>query len=409
MPIPIDMRTPKPAAQQRQDWPFWAEHACPVDPAPAAAETDDAATPRELKRPGAHEFLFRSEPDQEWQRYTPSVGRHMRNNAGEARRTNQPKSELYAREEVLEDTEFLIDITFPNGATADDFVSRFEDVLTGRAWLTLGRGGAPACITQAAFLPPLTRCALPPNADEFRLTLMSDLIVRGPRLGFLDGLDLGTLVELAGAPQDLADKITLDVECDTASVHGFNAASGLPRKTALCLRRGSVVVCSSGDHAALAALHGALRGCAALGERCSEGFGDFRVDVEPPMVASPPPERIAAHPLVTALETRLAAARAFADDLLARTDEQPSRSQWQTLLEDVRAIGSHADLVELIDHLAAHADRQAGAEWRPLVEPLRRRVVEIDAPSQATALTLLRDAIGHILRDERLAQAEDRG
>ena len=340
MPIPLDMRIPKPAAQRRSHWPYWAEDASPVTDAAAPAteqqESEESARMAKLKRPGPREFLFRSAPTDPWQRYSVPVSRHMRNNAGEARRRNEPKSALYTREELLEDTAFLVDLTFSSTAIAEDFVDRFGEVLTGCGWLTVGRGSAPAMVTQAAFLKPSGRQALPAGATNFRLTLLSDLVARGPRLGFLDTIDAPALAGLAGKGADVVARIVTEAETDTETVHGFNASSGQPRLAVPCVRRGSVITCRSDDEAALRSLYDALRPLEALGERQSEGFGAFRLDAAPPVIAKRPPAPVEPSPQVTAIEARLARARAVTDALGAVARERrgdgdrldfPARSQ----------------------------------------------------------------------------------
>ena len=133
------------------------------------------------------------------------------------------------------------------------------------------------------------------------------------------------------------------------------------------------------------------------------------------MIAKRPPSPAEPSAQVTAIEGRLTRARAVADALGAvmrerRRDgdrpEFPARSQWQGLLEDLRGVGSHEELVAVLDALALHAERQAGACWRAIMPLLRHHAGGSDGDSSDG--TLLRDAIGYILRDDRLQQEDDR-
>jgi hypothetical protein len=118
----------------------------------------------------------------------------------------------------------------------------------------------------------------------FTLFLDSDLIVRGPRLGFLEVLDREALEALL---EDDAVEVpdTVRVESrftDVEEVRGFNWVSGLPRPAATALRRGSIVrVSGAGCGRIRAALEERLRQGRWLGERTGAGFGRFRLDFDP--------------------------------------------------------------------------------------------------------------------------------
>lgn len=408
MPIPLDVRSSKPPPQRRADCPHWAEAAYGyVGGEPSGSTPDDVgARSAKPKRPGAREFLFRAGPKADWLRFTPPVGRHMRNNAGEARRKRLPSSALYAREEIMEETDFLIEFDFTSDVEATAFVDRFRDVLIGLSWLKVGRGGTPAQVVDAEFMttsPP----DLDPGATEFRLTLLSDLIARGSHLGFLDTIDGPRLSMLAGCGSGGGGEIDVDQHVDRVVVHGFNAASGLPRSSVPCIRRGSVVICRGSNESGLRNLHDRLAPLPHLGERGAEGFGAFRLDAQPPKIAAAQNPAVAPDPLSSELEATLEEARRLAEQLLRAANDRPSRSQWHNQLDALRTVGSHAELVAWMDALERHARMQAGVVWESRLGLLRGLADAADDEGFPRALKVLRLAFGYVLRDARVSGTGD--
>ncbi len=301
IPIPLHIRTRK-VGQQDQNWPWWAEESSGPVPWLGSQDEDDSfhKKPRldqseKPKRPKDNEFLFRSPEQDTWQRFKPAMGVHLRNRVEDER--------LFSEEEIAEDTLFLCDLHFPDNKTAQDFVETFALVLSGAAWLAVGRGGRAVEILRHVWLPPLT-AAKPAETGQVRepvssfiLLLESDLIARAikprdniiPNLGYYDKLDPWALAELVGL-DGTGCKWSYDPPVsETVGVYGFNAASGWPRPAAFAIRRGSVLqVKGEGAGALHARLAQRLADNKPLGERTWEGFGRFRLLADESFVKRPP-------------------------------------------------------------------------------------------------------------------------
>jgi hypothetical protein len=400
MPIPLDVMSAKPPPQRRADLPWWAEQVLP--PENATASNVPAGKP---KRPGDREFLFRKGATQPWRRYALGIGRHMRNNAGSAHREEKEKAELFAQDEIAEETGFLVDIVFPDKPAASAFVTELADLFNGRSWLRIGRGGAPAEVAHAEFLAAQSWPKPGKKKRSLRVTLLSDLIARGPHLGFLDDLDAAaffSLIDGTPAAGSAVPGIAIATALDTSIVYGFNAATGLPRPATLCLRRGSVIAVTAGNEAELANLHGRLLRRQALGERTDEGFGWFRIDAEKPRIMAPAQTVSSPDPEASRRETLLSRARRLANELREMAPEMPRRSQCHAQLEAFSAARSRDELLRAVAELEAHAGRRAGKAWGTARPQRLRQIVEAEsAESFAAARELIVFAIGHLLRDER--------
>ena len=207
-----------------------------------------------------------------------------RSNGNERSPARFNEQNLFAIEEIAEDTRFVTDISFDELKAAHLFHKTYDSLLKGDLWLTVGRGGRPVRVVDACWVEERVRPDLPADG-KIVFTLFSDLIARGPLLGFQKFLDPKMLIELAvdeGKERgELLDTVW-DWELkasDHLVVRGFNSASGLPRMPAVAVRRGSTIIMRGpANHAKK--LYQALAKRAALGERTHEGFGQFRLDAE---------------------------------------------------------------------------------------------------------------------------------
>jgi hypothetical protein len=325
--------------------------------------------------------LFRPSEEYPWQRYSPRMRVHLRNQVPE-QRGSENEGSLFSTEEIVEDTLFLAELEFGNETEAEIFTTEFEPVLMGQSWLTLGRGGRPVEVIGSSWItvtPPKDTSVA--DQEGFTITLQSDLIVRASNLGFYDTLSPTVLAELTGidlASLNLNDLIGQPF-CDTVEIRGFNAATGLPRPPVLAIRRGSSLrICGSGA----ALLRPKLISQPTLGERTWEGFGRFRLDFNPLAESSEalknmdkeqaqqrPGAEKAKEPgadwdeMGTA-EDLLAKARELADKLPLPASGGPSKSQWQALRQGALVARDINQLIALLDELKKHATRQGGRAWQ---------------------------------------------
>ena len=154
-----------------------------------------------LKRPSEREFVYRN-PMGLWCRYKPLVQLHLRSDPGALERERkkpgapQPQQNLFAIEEIAENTRFVTDISFDELKAAHLFHKTYDSLLKGDSWLTVGRGGRPVRVVDACSVEERVRPDLPADG-KIVFTLFSDLIARGPLLGFHESLDPKMLIELA--------------------------------------------------------------------------------------------------------------------------------------------------------------------------------------------------------------------
>lgn len=373
LPIPLSLGRPKPQGS-RGPLPWWAENPTPP-PSQDGLKGDDekGAGPygsqgaAKLKRPADGEHIARS-GNRGWRRYSPLISVHLRNSQPPA--PGRPP-ELFAQEEVAEDTCFLTDIQFESGEVADSFVQALHEVLTGRAWLSVGRGKAPAVVEEAVWMDQTRGMAsIESIRPPFRLTLTSDLLVFDDWLCWERRLTEERLKQLAGVRADL--EITLKGVEESTEIRGFNAASGLPRAPVYGIKRGSSYRV---DGAGAVEILRALAKKKALGQGTHLGFGRFRLDPDdmPPGLPEEPSvavERTPA-PLDELNECLLERARELANQV-PPPPVGPSRSQWWALRDAIRSCTSLQEVHNCIDSLGR---TQAGRVWsnvQPALNEFRR-------------------------------------
>lgn len=286
LPAPISHRLTKRSAKSSLV-PDWAP---PVNGASKYLDTDqdqlgrDYVDPSGGKRLPDDAYILRYSRKEAWRLFRTPLMQRMRIGAPDVGWDEDTIDEedlrnlqdLFTSEEIPEDTEFVADVLFEDKETADKFATR----LSHRSGdLKLGRGGRPVEIVSAAWVGRNALAEFDCNASSLRIVLESDLILRGPRLGFVTQLDragLQQMLEDAGKPSELLKTLTVDARIDTTAIGGFNASSGLPRAVQLALRRGSSVLLK-GEVANLQSLHAVMGSKPAWGERTHEGHGRLRI------------------------------------------------------------------------------------------------------------------------------------
>lgn len=341
LPAPLSLQAKKPDQHQGPS-PWWAEHAAPP-------VRQDAALLQEQRTLGAtaqQEKLKRPEPDLfvahiagQWQCYRPEVKARLRNGRPErAKPLDMPNSSngteptitapnLFAIEQLAEDTSFVAELS----GSADELErvrQALAPVLEGRAWLRLGRAGAPVEVVSAIKLEKRPTSS---GAKKY-LLLTSDLLLRDDELRWCTALPREPS-SIPGWPEGTKLTLTPCHEEETA-INGFNGTSRLWRLPAAAIRRGSVYRLSGEGVEQLSAA--AERG-EALGERIHEGFGRFLVCAELPGVTRDPVPAPAPDATQAASQDEAACATAHGwfEKCKKTLSNGPSLSQWFELVEEL--------------------------------------------------------------------------
>ncbi len=387
LPIPLSILTPKPKGGDPTR-PWWAAGA--TDPAADDSLYREKKEGEEKpKRPGAHEYLCQEPHGGPWLRYSPAMSVRLRN--ATPKRGAGGEANLFSLEEIAEDTRFQAELRFDDPKDVPVFIDAFAPVIGGD-WLAVGRGGMPVVVE---LLSHEIAKGGGTNQDDWTLTLTSDLIVRGPNLGFLDNLDISTLCKLAGMDTSAGGdwKIRQGV-AETERLHGFNAVTGLRRTSALALRRGSCWRISGLGSAALAQ---ALAAKGALGERTSEGMGQYVIGTEP-FADLTRPKGSAASPTPNANEALLARAKKLSGEI---GEKGPSLSQLQWLRERALATTKLRQLDELLEEIAAAPTRrrQGGKPWEAFpVKNLQAALKQLEQSDKAQELRDKQQLISYLVQ-----------
>lgn len=377
LPIPLSILTKKPQAASA-DIPWWADRSPPASE--FVDSLDEEKRPDEKpKRPGAHEYLCRPGNSGPWLRYTPAMRVRLRN--ATPKKSSKKKADLFSLEEIAEETRFQAELRFTDVDAARDFLAAFAPLLGGD-WLAIGRGGPPVIVESMTGLQeppqePLSKTF----TDDWTLTLTSDLILRGEHLGFLDHLDINRLCQLAGIERQGGWGVEKPV-VESEAVHGFNAVSGLHRAPALAIRRGSCWRITGAGSAELARM---LAEKPALGERITEGFGRFLIDVQP-VSKIERPQGGSGEPPANQNEALLAIAQKLAEKI---NDKGPSLSQLQWLREQALAAAEDSEIDTLLKEIeTAHKRRpQGGKAWENFPSSrLREELAKFQRPSEKRQL-----------------------
>lgn len=290
LPAPLSYRLPKGSAKTASV-PAWAMPAASeikyLDAKQDQLPLQQSAESSQSKRLADDAYVLRCGRQDAWRLYRAPLMQRMRIGAPDVgwqqsrsdRADLRNRQDLFTSEEIPERTEFVADIVFEDTADARTLAERLSERMGD---LKLGRGGRPVEVVRAIWIDRAAHvCADDVNEvvkDSLRIVLESDLILRGPNLGFVTQFDrpvLAALLQDAGLDADFVQSLSIESIADTTHISGFNASSGLPRAVQLGMRRGSTMrVTGSTEH--LQQLHTALAGQKAWGERTHEGFGRLR-------------------------------------------------------------------------------------------------------------------------------------
>lgn len=354
LPMPLAILTEKPKASGT-DRPWWAGGSAGTVSSDSLKE-EKKYEGEKRKRPGSHEYLCKCNPNDGWSRYTPALNVRLRN---QTPKDTKSDAELFSLEEIAEDTCFQAELQFDSAENAQQFIKVYESLLTGHDWLTIGRGGQPVMVESYSLVQSSEQNKAACK-DNWTLTLISDLIVRGPNLGFYDNLSIDILCELGDSKiEKQADWQIEKAVVETETIYGFNAASGRHRAVALALRRGSCWHITGNGSNVLAS---ALSKHAPLGERTREGFGRFAIDLQP-IASMSKPVHEKTQPERSRQEEILCVAEKLSTIKHAGT---PSASQLQWLRERALAAQNIEDLTALLQEIKEAPEKRqiGGSAWR---------------------------------------------
>lgn len=370
VPAPFEYRVPKPkpeacnafdrspswaadlaADQSTANWHDQLEMPSPSD------QPGEQAQPKRLP-PGTYLQRINGEP---WRAYRQPLELAMRNRRGSDIEDQHGKmdNELFSNEQLPTGTCFVADIRpIADSVEWTNWLNSFLKSFKTSPVLTIGRGRAPVQIRAIVPLGSATDQARSESlaVEEFRLTLVSDAIIRTPWLGFHQRLTLNAVCDALdkSVPENTSARDVSEARIDRA----FNAATRLPRPSVMALRAGSSILVT-GDGAN--GLKKSLLEKSALGERQHEGLGRFRLDLalshdaqrgqsEAPLSQSTPTD--------SDDELRTESVARFAADLAKEHHaalKKPSRSQLGNIRARLDAIKGSGGLSD--DHKKVEAIR----------------------------------------------------
>lgn len=312
LPTPLNIYRIKPGTYPPQsnaeNWPHWAEKQSTYTTALSTQgryrdQFNVIKGSPKGKRPAAHSYIFK-QAEYPWSIYNSDLTVQMRNRRGSplALKAKSSETELFTVEQIPANTLFVVDLKASDIETMHAFKHALGALLNKRQVLRIGRGGAPVKIENYTPMEPTP----PKNTgshNKLRITLTSDLIARSPKtLGYYRQLNHQILYQLLGcSPPAESGSWSESYLGAHSKVHGFNAASGLPRAPIETLRRGSVLEIK-GNH--LEHIYDKLISCTnqALGECQWEGYGQYRVDFSP--LTSQPTKQQAGNECITQLSLK---------------------------------------------------------------------------------------------------------
>lgn len=353
IPTPLSLYAAKPSVRPFTSWPGWAErggegaavremldHPQDADPSTDAASAD----PTRYKRPRPDAYLFRARTGAWVQYLSPTVLQMRNRRASTIEDIPDEETKLFSQTQIPANTCFVADLEGPRESVAE-LCTVLGGLLptggsgpqgqSGSAWglLRVGRGGALVEVAgwTVSAAPGFSVGDGGGAGERLRVTLTSDLVARSRRtLGFYPELSAEVLLESLDLDPGMARELRQRRFSESERHQGFNASSGLPTAPRLVIRRGSVLQL---EGQAVPEIRSALAGRRRLGERCWEGYGAFRVDLDPcgdgigawsaNDTAPPGP----AESLLARREAVLADAQGFLARLRERNLHLPSRSQ----------------------------------------------------------------------------------
>lgn len=289
IPMPAHLYQLKPTvtASPGKDlrWPHWARPSKDEDQAPPLQPERDVdflsyRGKTKTSRPKGHLYLVK-DAQNNWRRYRQPLEVRMRNRRGDPMKKDVTREEtdLFTVERIPAGTCFVAEIQCSNA----DLRKMLWPLLQPGRCFHIGRGKAPVRILEVSEGTQATHTT---TADDGCLTLLalSDWLILGENLGYLTALNKHTLLGAFGidAANGRYAGLTLKA-CQETETHGsYNYATKLPRLPQAVIRRGSVFRLQ-GDPTLLDELRQQFLNHGPIGERITEGYGQFLVD--PPLPA----------------------------------------------------------------------------------------------------------------------------
>lgn len=324
MPAPLGLKTAKPSGQTGT-LPWWG-----IARAPSAVVSGWEKDDQKLKRLQDDRYLSR-DGEGPWVLSRPEIRVRLRNGRSDPA---EEAPALFAVSQIAEGTLFLAEITGkPEALQAA--ATALNEVLEGRRWLRMGRGGVPVEVARAAWAGP--RDTHPLKEDTAYLTLTSDLLLRDEKLRWVTHLSCAAVEQQFGVA--LANDHPRDFQSDVV-INGFNGTARLRRLPAAGVKRGSVFKVTGDGVARLS-----LGPQSPVGERSHEGFGRWRIDADLPGVGAdePPSEPIGKRDSdEEAIARRTKTWFDAYDETKDSPVRKPSLSQWHDLVERIERGDSEA-------------------------------------------------------------------
>jgi len=351
LPAPLEYRAVKKqpvkgaAFQHRPDWASGVANDGPVSHwqdllAPRGKE--DSQEDIQIKRLPAGMYIQRI-GTRPWRAYRQHLELAMRNRRGSDfgpgdNPFSRMDNELFSNEQIPLGTCFVADIQpMQDKSVWEEWLKTFANYIENSPFLFIGRGGTPVEIVAVNGLKE--RPTVQHNGmDHFRLTLISDAIIRTEWLGFHQRLTLKALCDALDEkeiPYGTSAEDVSEARIDRA----FNAATRLPRPSVMMLRAGSSIVVR-GDGAE--GLREKLEDRDAIGERQHEGLGRFRLDLDVVSEGQGLSGEAGAEPQEQVAELRTESVARFATQLAstyAAALKKPSTSQLGSVRARLDAIG----------------------------------------------------------------------
>jgi hypothetical protein len=341
---------------------------------------------------------------------------------------------LFSQQVLSDNQYFVVDLRFREGKDAVDLIRATAplwaphaagdstDKERHRSWLRVGRGGQPVLVERHEIVATDASLRGPVSADELlTLSLTAELIARTPFLQFRTEMTAEGLVSLvteAAESEGIAlPRLSAAGVCvnrrqsvqETVEIHGYNAATGLPRATATAFKRGSVFVIEadvtedSAARAHLAGLRNALislqKASVPLGERIADGFGRFQVDLSlhasaywkmPVGGEDKPGVPPSAIPRTNWRERVLMDLEQARPETIRKDKSEgivvvypdnpktslPTITQWQWLRQEARKCDDPVAWDRLWKSLDQHSEIKAGRAWLGWSERLRKAIEE---------------------------------
>lgn len=287
LPMPANIHSLKQQAGEQEPeeirWPHWASTANSIEQTPQLRSDKDIDlfaqqnnhsnnTTIKTSRPKGAVYLYRDESGN-WRRYHQALTIRMRNKRGGPLDSLKIKdTELFSEQRIPANTYFLMDIH----CTDITLLNKVLHCFSMAQGVKIGRSKAPIKIISKKPLEQNTSVVTEnSNNNSLSIIASSDWIVRGDNLGYLTELNKKSLLHTFGITDKYA-KLSFEARQETETQGSFNYATGLPKRPFEVIKRGSVFRFYGVDSSAL---YNELSKQTPIGERVTEGYGQFIINL----------------------------------------------------------------------------------------------------------------------------------